>query len=72
MLYREAESYVSHHQQANIKARASVQYPILTVKQIALLERRESLHIKFENRRLIVVRLNQPQSMSAKMAANGV
>jgi len=58
--------------QASINARASVRYPIQTVKQAALLARDESLQIKFENRRRDVISLNQPGNMSAKMAANGI
>jgi len=46
--------------QASINARASVWYPIYTVKQAALLTRDESLRIIFENRRLNVISLNQP------------
>jgi len=58
--------------QASINACASVRYPILIVKQAALFARDKSFHIKFENRRRDVISLNQPQGMSAKMAANGI
>jgi len=58
--------------QASINARASVRYPILTVKQTALLARDKSFHIKFENRRRDVISLNQARGMSAKMSANGI
>jgi len=55
--------------QASMNAHASV---YLNCKQAAFLARNEIFHIKFENTRREAISLNQPLSMSAKMAANGI
>jgi len=44
---------------ASINARASVRYPIWTVKQAALFARDNSFHIKLENRRRDAISLNR-------------
>jgi len=63
LLYRETESYVSHHKTSK--------HQCTRFKQAALFLRDKSFHIKFENRRRDVISLNKPRGMSAKMAANG-
>jgi len=63
-------NYVSHHPTSKHHCTRLGSEPILNSQISSLLTRDESLHIIFENsKRLNVISLNQPQGMSAKMAA---